>query len=209
MKIHIICEELCGSPFNELPREFDYEYREQTKIRDLLLELSNKTKLSVIGERDAELIGHFSFVINGEKVKAKLDYPLYRFINNFELSSGIHIIPIWGYGIGGAFNFKEIARISMYANDHCSPHVHIYPIGNREKCIRINLNTLTQMKGDKTKFNECFNIKERKEIINFLKCNSEQLIEQYRNDLLGIYNEQDYIFVYEDNKYSFAPRRNY
>lgn len=192
-----------------------FEFDENTKIMDLLLYLfdyiDNDSKF--LYDVQDDLIGHFSFVDNfGKEQKAQLEFSVQKFLNNFNYDINcVNMKYFCAFGIGGYYEFEDIAKIQINSSEprHKNPHVHITRIGKHDNYFRIDLNTLTQMNGDKFNWNKEFNRKERELIIDFLIKNKEKLIDFYNRYTKGEYITEEYVLNYDGQKYFFSGNRTY
>lgn len=190
-----------------------YHISDNTIVKDLLIFLFNKYNYYNDPITDNNLIGTFSFINKeyGEQ-KAILNYNLKSFLNNFNYDYQNVLMKLYlAYGIGGSFDFEEIAKISINSSEpnHGNPHVHIYRIGKIYPTYRIDLNTFTQLKGDKKDWKDEFNNKERKKIIDMLKLNQKSLIDFYNRCKKGEYIKENYTLIYDNKEYNIITNRSY
>lgn len=182
--------------------EFCCECNKDISVEDFLKEIKDKFFTDFnIDDSPQALLGHFNFINDDVKQKAKLDFNLLAFLNNFnyELDS-IHMEFL--YGIGDGFDFKSIAWIYVNGGEpHARPHVHIYSNKKTKSFVRIVLSSMTQMKGDSESFADLFKRKERNEIIKFLKENKEKLEELYIRTNKGEFITDSYTLTYDGKKY--------
>ena len=189
---------------SNINKEFDFGYvcYNDILVGDFLREIKDKFFADFnIDDSPHALLGHFNFINNGVKQKAKLNFKLLTFLNNFnyDLDS---IDMEFLYGIGGGFGFKSIARIYVNGGEpHASPHVHVYPGKATESFARIALSTMTQMEGDSESFSDLFKRKDRNKIIKFLKENKEKLEELYIRTNKGEFVTDSFILTYDGEKY--------
>ncbi|MDD6338905.1 MAG: hypothetical protein PUA49_00220 [Butyrivibrio sp.] len=196
--------------FKNIPKELEYEYSEDVTIREFLLYISTMVE-GIDIDNESELIGHFSFVINGKHRKVRLEYSLAKLINNFYLPRDVvEIVLIFAYGIGGGFEFKKIAWISMKTrNEHQEPHVHISTLNSKIDSVGISLTTITPMYGQERQYHSMFTRQQRNDIEKFLRENANKMKEEYKNHLDGIYIEHVIVYCYDGKEYSFQKERSY
>ncbi len=183
---------------------FNYNCDEHTLVENMLETIYNKY-FNYAKEENVHdaLLPHFNFINGNIRQKAKLDFKLLEFLNNFnyDLNNSIHLEFL--DGIGGGFGLEDIAEIRINGGEpHAAPHVHVYPGKKTGLFVRIVLSTMTQMKNDVEKFSDLFNSKERKEIIKFLKENKDKLEEIYTRTNKGEYITERYILTYNGEDYT-------
>lgn len=182
---------------------YNYNCDEQTLVEDMLEIIYNKY-FNYANEENVHdvLLPHFNFINGDIKQKARLDFKLLEFLNNFNYDLNNHIHLEFLDGIGGGFGFENIAEIRINGGEpHASPHVHVYPGKKNGSFVRIVLSTMTQMKNDAEKFSDLFKLKERKEIIKFLMENKEKLEEIYIRTNKGEIITESYILTYNGEEY--------
>ena len=182
--------------------EFSFECNEDILVEEFLKSIKSKYFYNFnIDDSPHSLLGHFNFINNNVRQKAKLDFKLLTFFNNFNYELGaIHMEFL--YGIGGGFDFKSIAWIYINGGEpHARPHVHIYSSKKTKSFARIVLSNMTQMKGDSKSFSDLFKKRERDEIIKFLEENKEKLEELYIRTNKGEFITDSYTLTYDGKKY--------
>lgn len=189
-------EEFIEPYYSALKNEYIYYYDVNTQIKDLFLWLYEKIDTS--GDYfDDILREHFLVVLNQRKIKVRLEYNLNDFLKNNSVSK----LYLWfatgiGGGNGGYIPTLGTIRINPNEDKHkYIPHVHIYK--NRRQSydysIRINLNDLTQMKGDAKSIDKLFNKNQKKTIYGYLNYNRQELIDYYNRVQNGEYVEPIYL----------------
>ena len=178
---------------------FEYEYNcdNNTLVKDLYESIDND--LFKEYEND-DLTLLYAFEHDGVEQKARLDFKLLEFLNNFNYDlKKIKLLYLYGRGAGCDFDDIAIIRVNN-GEPHCEPHVHIYSY-RKNKTIRIVLSTMTQMKNDSDKFQKVFSRKERKKLLEFLKQNRSKLEDFYVRCMKGEYITEEYALAYNGKKY--------
>lgn len=178
---------------------------EKTTIREFWSYVYNKV---YINEDNFELSDKqcyrlCSFVVQGERKLAISDYSVIKFLDNFNINYN-EIIALCSdnYGIGGDFTINNTIKIQINANEpkHNNPHVHVTRPNKHDKYYRLDINTLTQMKGDKEDWKKEFNLKERRIIKEVIIENKKTLMNYYNNARKGEYTTDAYYIEYEGKK---------
>lgn len=173
-----------------------YECDDNILVKDFLEDIYNKYYNTFNTPPSCEeLIGHFDFLKCRKRQKAQLDYLLKDFLDSFKYRYD-RLKMEFIDGIGGGFGFGGFADIRINNGEpHSEPHVHIYSNRKGDGFVRIALNTMTQMYGDKVKFNKIFNKKQRDLLLRFLRENKNELIELYNRSNKGELITKEYEFA--------------
>ncbi|MEI3529819.1 MAG: hypothetical protein V8Q75_01925 [Bacilli bacterium] len=149
-----------------LVKEHVFEYDDDTNIRDLFEWIMYKIWDDSAELDDEKLREHLSVVLDERNIMVQLDYNLKKFINTHNIRILKLNYVMCSFGGAGVY-IKVLGSIRINPNEQNHkyiPHVHIYKnkrIAN-DSCIRINLEDLTQMTGDKKTIDDLF-IKSNKE----------------------------------------------
>ncbi|MBE6148455.1 MAG: DUF4160 domain-containing protein [Firmicutes bacterium] len=173
------CEE---SFFKRISNSYEYTFRSKTTIKNFLLYIYKCLDIGYIPD-NIELQERFRIKVANKYINPNINFNLQKFLTLNGIDKKIFVHYIIGLGGGNGALISELANIRINANEgkhKDTPHVHLYKKGNND-CIRIELNTLTQMKGDKRKFEEIFNNKERKQILDILQKYQMEFIEFYES----------------------------
>ncbi len=173
-----------------------YECNDEILVKDFLEDIYDKYYNTLhMSPSCEELIGHFDFLKCGKRQKAQLDYLLRDFLNNFNYRYD-RLKMEFIDGIGGGFGFGGFADIRINNGEpHQTPHVHIYSSSKGDGYVRIALTTMTQMYGDKIKFNKLFNKKQRDILLRFLNENKAEFIDLYERNNKGELITKEYEFA--------------
>lgn len=184
-------------------KSFDYLYNENTLVCDLYKSISERYVGEIEYDKKSCQLG-FAFWINGEYKYANINYPLDKFIINWELNKNDVIIQCnMVYGIGAGITIKELAKIRINPDEgkhQYLPHVHIIKINKSKPQYRISLKDFRQLDSDTEKWERVFGRRQREKIISVLKDNQETLIDYYERIQKGEYI-MDRILVFVDGKY--------
>ncbi len=171
-------------------REIKYECDKDTLVKTAIEYLGKvitdgRLKLIIDGDN----IPGVTFKKDGVNQKARANFKLLEFLNNFGYD--LNSVEIsWLCGMGGGFALNNGIMIRINADEpHAEPHVHVYPGRFSEFFVRISLTSFTQMKGDKEEFTKLFDRKNRKTIEKVLKDkkNNSKFIEYYNRATKGEY----------------------
>jgi len=188
----------------ETQKVFTFFYNEDYSIKDLYVflisELVGNYRISL-----DSLALRFHIVKDGKRRFYRLDYNLDSFIENHSVDGILKLSYTMGIPGGMGASIFELANIRVNPderNHKYIPHVHISPYNKQSPVIRIELNNLTQMKGDSVKFENVFNKKQCSDILELLRTNQIELINYYKRIQDGEYIPH-FLLTFKGDKYEF------
>ena len=199
----IISSNMCETKYIE------YECNDDITINNFLEDIYNRFYDDLNLKVDfKDLVNHFRFIKDGNHQKARMDFKLKNFLNNFNYNfDNVNMEFLDGTGAG--FGLMGFARIVINNGDHNPPHVHIYSTKDDKEYIRIDLTTLTQMKNDAIKYEKLFNRKQRIVINHFLSENKKRFDDLFKKFNKGEIITEEYIFTIDGKRVATYINSNF